>query len=201
MRPLARRCALALLVVAPLAAATSSVLQAQSVEPPAPARRFTLAAGPTFALESGPPNLGGHLRGSMALGTIPRPLNLVADAYVSYLPFGSTTLPEAGPGSFETNELQIGTGLSGVLTLFPSRSVAPYLLVGGVVRWSSVESSFTPAPGNATRAERVSGDATQGDILLGLGTHIRHGGRLVSIEARIYGGSAINMPVTVGISF
>jgi hypothetical protein len=62
-----------------------------------------------------------------------------------------------------------------MVNLDPEGSVSPYLLVGVLTRWSDVS-------------------------LLGLGTGISWGNRRLLLEARLYGGTAINMPITIGFS-
>ncbi|HEY3012988.1 MAG TPA: hypothetical protein VGJ36_09590 [Gemmatimonadales bacterium] len=54
--------------------------------------------------------------------------------------------------------------------------------------------------GQPSEQGRVSETEHQFDILLGLGTAISWSTRRLLLEARLYGGMAINMPITIGLS-
>ena len=167
-------------------------------------RRFSVAAGPVVAISDTPPHAGVHLRAAGALAPGPRTLNLLADGYVTWLAPGSVELRRVfePPFDIRERETQVGIGLSGLLNFLPQGSVSPYLLVGAVSRWSDASVRLTLRDDSGQVINQISQDMTehQFDILLGLGTAIRWGGRRLLLEARLYGGTAINLPITVGLT-
>jgi hypothetical protein len=179
-----------LAAAATLAAVVPASLHAQAM--PAP-RRYTLAAGPAVVLDHAPPSMGAHLRGSVAARAGLRPLNVVADVYATRLFPGTETVFAPGPIGVRRAETQVGVGVSGQATLFPSRAVSPYLLAGAVLRHSSATVS--------AEGESLKDTALQPDLLLGGGLSVRAGGRRLSLETRFYGGTTIYMPVTIGLTF
>lgn len=167
--------------------------------------RFTLAAGPVVAVDDSPPSVGAHLRGAVWGWPGPRPVNLQLDAYLTWLAPGTTETVPLMDGSLELRqrETQLGIGASGVFTAWQANRVAPYVLIGAVVRWSDAGTRFgtrTPA-GDLVDTVTVDFTETQGDILLGAGVAIRNGTRRLLLEARLYGGTAIVLPVTIGLTF
>jgi hypothetical protein len=80
--------------------------------------------------------------------------------------------------------------------------VSPYLLVGAVYRWSHASRRVwvQDAFGQVTRFNSELNE-DQFDILFGLGTAIRLGTRRLLLEARVYGGTAVYLPVTLGLTF
>ena len=167
-------------------------------------RRFTVAAGPAIGVDGTPPNSGAHLRTSAALSPGPRTLNLLADAYVTWLaPATSVDIfPGVGPVSTRDQETQVGAGLSALFSFFHQRSVSPYLLAGAVYRWSDA-SHRVEARDPLGQVIRFEADVQedQFDILLGLGTAINWGTRRLLLEARVYGGTTIYLPLTLGLTF
>lgn len=167
-------------------------------------QRFTVAAGPAIGVDGTPPNAGAHLRASGALSRGPQTLNLLADAYVTWLaPATSVDIfPGVGPVSTRNQETQVGAGLSALFSFFHQRTVSPYLLAGAVYRWSDASHRVEArnALGQLIRFDaEVNED--QFDILFGLGTAIMWGTRRLLLEARVYGGTAIYLPLTVGLTF
>ena len=166
-------------------------------------RRFTVAAGPAIGVDGTPPNAGAHLRTSAALSPEPRTLNLLADAYVTWLAPATTVdfFPGVGRVSTRDQETQLGGGLSAVITFFRQQAVSPYLLVGGVYRWSDA-SHRVEARDPLGQVIRFEADAQedQFDILFGLGTAIRSGTRRLVVEARVCGGTTIYLPLTLGLT-
>jgi hypothetical protein len=167
-------------------------------------RRFSVATGPAIGIDDTPPNAGVHLRASAAVAPGPRTLNLLADGYVTWL--APATVERGGvfepPFSVRERETQAGIGLSGLLSFLPRSSVCPYLLVGAVSRWSDANARLTVRDDSGQVISQISQDQTehQFDILLGLGTAIRWGARRLLLEARLYGGTAITMPITIGLT-
>lgn len=165
--------------------------------------RFTIAAGPAIGIDGTPPDIGLHLRASAALDRGPRTLNLLADAYVTrLLPGGETFTDPGGSIEFRSQETQIGIGLSGLLTLRRDRAISPYVLVGGVYRRSDHgERVIVRDPSGPV--EEISEDFShnQLDILFGAGAAFRSGTRRILLEARVYGGTALYLPITVGLTF
>jgi hypothetical protein len=167
-------------------------------------RRFTIATGPAIGIDGTPPDAGVHFRSSVALDKGPRTLTLLADAYVTRLVPASETLTFTdGSIEFRDEETQIGIGLSGLVTLLRDRAVSPYSLVGAVYRRSdaSERAVLRDAAGQITDQATLELTENQFDILLGLGTAIRSGSRRILIEARLYGGTVIYLPITVGLTF
>jgi len=166
-------------------------------------RHFAVAAGPAIAVDDTPPYAGVHFRTSAALSPGPRTLNLLADAYITWMAPGTLEQPVTG-GSFAVRdqETQLGVGLSGLLSFLRRGSVSPYLLVGGVYRWSDANRRLEARDDSGQVIDQVelSQNEDQFDILLGLGTAIHWGNRRLLLEARLYGGMAINMPITIGLS-
>lgn len=182
--------ALALILMAPLPLAAQE------------AQHFVLAAGPAFAIDDAPPDAGAHVRGSLLFGSMPRTLNLVADAYVTWLAPGTQRFVGfEGPVDVRRQETQVGLGLNGMISLLPSRAVSPYFLVGGVVRWSHLNGRVTVQNPELFEEADASVTRTQADILLGVGAAVRRGGHRLLFEARLYGGSVIYAPLTVGFTF
>jgi hypothetical protein len=166
-------------------------------------RRFTVAAGPSVGIDGTPPDIGAHFRISGALAPSPRPLNLLADGYITWMAPGTREDFSPDESFFvRDQENQFGIGVSGMLNFAPRSSVAPYLLVGLVTRWSDVNRRFEvrDLSGQPIEQGRISETEHQFDILLGLGTAISWGTRRVLLEARLYGGMAINMPITIGLT-
>jgi hypothetical protein len=165
--------------------------------------RFTIAAGPAIGIDGTPPDVGLHLRASGALDPGPRTLNLLADAYVTRLLPGSETLTDpSGSIEFRSQETQIGVGLSGLLTLRRDHPVSPYVLLGGVYRRSDHgERVIVRDPSGAVDERSRDFSHNQLDVLFGAGTAFRSGTRRILIEARLYGGTALYLPVTLGLTF
>jgi hypothetical protein len=177
------RSAIAVLALAAAAALAPAPVSAQAT---LASQRYTLALGPAVVLDHAPPSTGVHARASATAWTGPRPFNLVADVY-------ATRLFPAG-GAVRLAETQVGLGVSGQATILPRSAVSPYLLLGAVLRHTSATATFEGAAAKDT--------ALQPDILLGGGLSARAGGgRRVSLEARLYGGTTIYMPVTLGLTF
>lgn len=167
-------------------------------------RRFTIAAGPAIGVDGTPPDAGVHFRSSVALDPGPRTLNLLADGYVTWLAPGSTTFTDPGGSiEFRDKETQIGIGLSGLVTLLRDRTVSPYFLIGGVYRWSDAEQRIVlrDAAGQVVDQDTLELNEDQFDVLLGAGTAVRWGTRRVLLEARLYGGTVIYLPITLGLAF
>jgi hypothetical protein len=167
-------------------------------------RRFTVAAGPAIGVDGTPPNAGAHLRTSAALSPTPRTLNLLADAYITWLAPATTVdiFPGVGPVSTRDQETQVGAGLSALFTFFRQQTVSPYLLAGAVYRWSDASrwvEARDPLGQPISFESEVNED--QLDILFGLGTAISWGSRRLLLEARVYGGTAIYLPLTLGFTF
>ena len=167
-------------------------------------RRFSLSAGPAIVVDEAPPHAGIHLRGAAALLPGVRTVNLLADSYLTWL-FPDSERLTFFDGSFEQRlrELQLGLGLSAFLALSAQAGFSPYLLAGGVYRWSDVagENTIRDPAGQITNQAELDQTEDQLDILVGLGFAIRSGTRRVLIEARAYGGTTIYIPVTVGLTF
>lgn len=166
-------------------------------------RRFTVAAGPAIGVDGTPPSGGAHLRTSAALSASPRTVNFLVDAYVTLLAGTAVDIfPGLGEVSTRDQETQIGGGASALFGFLHQRSVSPYLLVGAVYRWSDAS--------RRVEARNALGEVTtfnsdvnedQIDILFGLGTALRWGTRRLLLEARVYGGTAIYLPLTFGVTF
>lgn len=167
-------------------------------------RHFSIAAGPSIGIDGTPPDAGVHVHVAGALAPGPRALNLLADGYFTWMApgtnqgffFGSTFVDRH-------QENQFGIGLSGIWNILPRSSVCPYLLVGVVSRWSDVSQQFVirDESGQLVDQSSFSGTEHQFDLLLGLGAAMRWGSRRLLLEGRLYGGSAINMPITLGLTF
>jgi hypothetical protein len=167
-------------------------------------RHFAIAAGPAIGVDDTPPDGGPHIRLSVAADPGPRTLNLLADLYVTRLvPGGETFTSTNGSLEFRNDETQIGIGLSGLITLLKDRTVSPYLLVGGVYRWSDANGRVVllDAAGQVVTEDSVGLTADQFDTLFGAGTAIRWGSRHFLAEIRAYGGTIIYLPITVGLTF
>jgi hypothetical protein len=167
-------------------------------------RRFTIAAGPAIGIDGTPPNAGVHGRLAVAIHPGPRTLNLLADVYVTGLLPGSETRTFTD-GSIEVRdkETQMGIGLSGLVTLLRERAVSPYFLVGAVYRRSDADGRVVLRDAAGQIIDQVTLDLTENqfDILLGVGSAIQSGSRRVLIDARLYGGTAIYLPITLGLTF
>jgi hypothetical protein len=166
-------------------------------------RRFAIAAGPAIAVEDTPPNAGVHFRTSAAFSPGPRTVNLLADAYVTWLAPATEveTFPGLGPVSSREQETQIGVGLSALFSFLREGSVSPYFLAGAVYRWSDASSRVEVDDGTGQITTfRSSLNEDQFDILLGLGAAFRWGTRRVLLEARAYGGTTIYLPITLGLT-
>jgi hypothetical protein len=166
-------------------------------------RHFSIAVGPSVGIDGTPPDIGAHFRVAGALAPGPRTLNLLADTYATWLAPGTREdfYPD-GSLFVRDQENQFGIGVSGMLNFAARSSVAPYLLVGAVTRWSDANRRFEvrDLSGNPTQQGSISENKQQFDILLGLGTAITWGSRRLLLEARLYGGMAITMPITVGLT-
>jgi hypothetical protein len=167
-------------------------------------RHFTAAVGPSVGIDGTPPHVGVHVRISGALAPGPRVLNLLADGYVTWMAPGTREDVFFDGSSFfiRDQENQVGLGVNGMVNFSPRGSVSPYLLVGAVTRWSDANRRFElrDASGQITDQSRISQTEHQFDILLGLGTAFSWGARRLLLEARLYGGMAINMPITIGLT-
>lgn len=167
-------------------------------------RRFTIAAGPAMGIDGTPPDAGVHLRTSAALHRGPRTLNLLADAYVTrLLPASETFTDLSGSIEFRSQETQIGVGLSGLLTLLRDHAVSLYFLLGGVYRNSYHGEQVIVRDPAGGPIEDLSQDLSQDqlDILFGAGAAFRWGTRRILLEARVYGGTAVYLPLTFGLTF
>jgi hypothetical protein len=145
-----------------------------------------------------------HLRISAALHRGPRTLNLLADGYVTrLLPASETFRDLSGSIEFRSQETQIGVGLSGLLTLLRNRAVSPYMLLGGVYRYSDHGEQVIVRDPAGGPIDDLSQDFSQDqlDILFGAGAAFLWGTRRILLEARVYGGTAIYLPVTLGLTF
>jgi hypothetical protein len=165
-------------------------------------RQFSVAAGPAVVVKDSPPHAGATVRAAATLWRGPRTLNFQADAYGTWLAPGSEELAFTGAPIEGRREIQLGVGLSALVALAAERTVSPYLLAGGVYRWSDVNGSAGLRDPSGQVTDWVEIDLTQDqfDILLGLGTAIRAGTRRVLLEIRAYGGATIYLPITVGLT-
>jgi hypothetical protein len=185
-----------------------SLCLASAVFIPGPAaaqwgRHFSLAAGPSVGIDGTPPDVGAHLRLSGALASGPRTLNLLADGYVTWMAPGTReTVFTDGSFLMRDQENQFGLGVTGMVNFSPRSSVSPYVLVGAVTRWSDADRRFElrDSSGQIVDQGRISDTEHQFDILLGLGTAFSWGARRLLLEARVYGGMAITMPITIGLT-
>jgi hypothetical protein len=166
-------------------------------------RHFSIAAGPSIGIDGTPPDAGAHVHVAGALAPGPRTLNLLADTYVTWLAPGTREdfFPD-GSLFVRDQENQFGIGVSGMLNFAARSSVSPYLLVGAVARWSDANRQFEvrDLSGQPSQQGRISETEQAFDILLGLGTAISWGNRRLLLEARLYGGMAINMPIIIGLT-
>jgi hypothetical protein len=167
-------------------------------------QRFSVAAGPAIVVDNAPPHAGASVRAAASLGPGPRTLNLLADAYLTWLASGSEEFTFTnGSVVNRLRETQVGVGLSGLVAFSTRRAVSPYLLAGGVYRLSDIAGSSTVHDEFGQVVEQAEIDQTedQVDILLGLGAAVRTGTRRVLVEARLYGGTTIYLPLTIGLTF
>ena len=167
-------------------------------------RQFSIAAGPTIGIDKTPPDAGGHAHVAAAFDPDPRTLNLVADAYFSWMGPGTGEFVFPDGSSFFTREQekQFGLALSGMLNFAPQKPVSPYLLLGVVSRFSDARADFKDRDPSGRIIDQWGYSQTdyQLDLLLGLGTAIKWGSRRLLLEARLYGGTAINVPLTIGLT-
>ena len=167
-------------------------------------RRFTIAAGPAVGIDGTPPDAGLHLRTSAALHRGPGALNLLMDAYITrLLPASETFTDPGGSIEFRSQETQIGVGLSGLLTILRDHPISPYFLLGGVYRLSDHGERVIVRDAGGVPIDNLSEDFSQDqlDILLGAGGAFRWGTRRILLELRVYGGTAIYLPITFGLTF
>lgn len=188
----------------------SVVLAAHLFAGAAAAQQFGAALGPAFPT-SPTPATGVHARAEALLLGGRRTFNILTDAHVTRLlpatvasQIGIGSLPPSSvPADIARSEWQVGASVSGVLTLFPSRRFSPYILAGVTVRhsWLNERADFRdPRDQSTGRADFSFRDVT-GDLLLGGGTWFEAFGRPLRAEVRVYGGSAINVPVTIALPF
>lgn len=167
-------------------------------------QRFTVAAGPSIGIDDIPPDIGVHVRASVAATPRPRTFNVIADGYLTWLAPGTKTFTSPlGSVEFRNKETQIGVGLSGLVTFARRQPVSPYLLLGGVYRRSDASQRAVRRDPDGQVVEEAAAElkANDLDILVGLGAAFRWGSRRLLVEARGYGGSVVYLPVTLGLTF
>ena len=74
-------------------------------------RQFSIAVGPTFGIDDTPPNAGAHAHIAAALDPDPRTLNLVGDAYASWLAPGTGEFVFPDGSSIFSRERRINSDL------------------------------------------------------------------------------------------
>lgn len=203
---IARLAAAFALVLVPASVWVTGPLQAQG------GRRFHVAAGPALSLAENDSWAGGHVRLGATLARGSRPVNLQFEGYFSALrtPETAAQAPVAAV-LIHRRELQWGVAMSAVFTILPRGAVAPFILLGGIYRSSSIRRNVRyqtlNIPYVGPYASRST--ATAGDILLGGGLRLRAGSRHFIVETRLvgtprgseYSGVGAHASFTIGVTF
>lgn len=166
---------------------------------PLQAQRVTLAAGATADVGLDWPGdletpVAPHARVGVALRPLTSRWNVEADAFHTAFRQESWRY---GTEGVDANPTDWGAALTGTVTLRAARAVAPFLRLGV----AHVESRTRVAQYGAAGARNYLERGTATVPVLGAGANLRLGRQALRLEARLQGGTAPNVPVTLGFSF